>query len=1063
MSHRFTLNDNNSEKVIRPSVSSYATRIEERPTRLHEWLRSEEIEKLHKIFRDHPQQELNNKELRAALKSFNILFTDDEFNRLFLKINQNKDYKCDWDEFVSHLIFGFQDDDPNSEKETLILPISGLPLIKKSEHRTPIVSISHLKTLEKGDEQIESKGMYLTASKEGTLRFWSSELDPIRSGISESYFLKMPTWILAIQALSDVAIICTSSTERELRFHETMASNFSLRIVIRSMPFAVYCMAYRYDKNGVRMSKLILGDSGGNVRVLEFSPILRGPFQSKPGTALVELFWSDVLNGKYPTFKPREFINIHLELIQKVYFSFKMNILLVAAEYRNTKKYRGRCPGTIAVDWKDSSQTIFRIPLGVSAFYLDETNRILATGGPDTYLRIWDPYIPSKPSAILTGHHGGIIFVFIQPLEKKVYSVDYLKTIKVWHLTEHNLLQTFSDLTQMISKTETEIAYYYDKLSRNLLIGGRKIIVLRCCPRLRMDLTDGNTHAATVSVILYNKLFRNIVTCGLDSYIIVWDPWTGRRQIMIKNCHTQMIYGELTDIEITAACFDPLEQYLLTGARDGSLKIWNYNNAVCVRNMSITLGHEITAVSWIVDRIFAVGWDRHVTEFADVEGKEYSDPKKWLKFHDDDITCADVKLGEGLVTGTYSGELIFWKLETGQPYRRYNVQNPKKFVELIYKKEEDIKEDKSEQVSQIRLSRLIRKSISMQTRTFQFDCPDDDLDLNDRSAPSEAKTTLSLSVQALLFLQSRQMSKVHGSLLVALDSGTIQVYSHHQGGGYLSEFNAVHKSGDCILAMATDKKNRYLFTGSAFGYVKVWLIQNYCIPKQEKTHVSMPKLRLQFIFLRKERFAPRPKRIVRHQPEPMLVSSYKAHVRAITSLVYVNQAKIILSGSHDFSCRLWSLGGRYLGTLGSPLPWLHLSPLDPVDENQTYRLPPDIQKVASSTTLKVLSGVYVDCIKQYQETSKMEDKYNDKDEVEDIKGQMYGKSLRHPILGNHFKLPGKSTVVQPPILDSSLSYIPVYSHLQIHDTIPIERPPTPEALKKTKELQFMEFFEGEKK
>lgn len=66
-----------------------------------------------------------------------------------------------------------------------------------------------------------------------------------------------------------------------------------------------------------------------------------------------------------------------------------------------------------------------------------------------------------------------------------------------------------------------------------------------------------------------------------------------------------------------------------------------------------------------------------------------------------------------------------------------------------------------------------------------------------------------------------------GSVFVALDTGVIQVYSHHQRGGYLNNFNAIHKTGDCILAMSTDRKNRYLFTGTAFGYVKIWQIQNY--------------------------------------------------------------------------------------------------------------------------------------------------------------------------------------------------------------------------------------------
>ncbi|KPU75274.1 LOW QUALITY PROTEIN: uncharacterized protein Dana_GF27281, partial [Drosophila ananassae] len=313
-----------------------------------------------------------------------------------------------------------------------------------------------------------------------------------------------------------------------------------------------------------------------------------------------EVVWSDVLKGKIPQFVPKEYISLHNEMISCVYFSLHMNALFASAEYRNTKKYRGRCPGMIMVTYDERSN--FRIPLGVSTFFVAESHNIVVTGGPDTFVRIWDVYIPTEPSAILTGHNGGIVLVFVQPEENKVYSVDYQKIIKVWDLQEHTLLQTYGDLVRLIHHSETDLTYYYHSHLRELVVAGRKLISIKCCPRVRVDLTDGNTHAAPVSVVLYNRLFRNIVTCGLDSYIIVWDPWTGRRKIIMKSCHTKMIYGEIIDIEITAACFDPLEQFLLTGARDGSLKIWNYNNAVVVRNMSIMPDQEVTSVIWVVDR-----------------------------------------------------------------------------------------------------------------------------------------------------------------------------------------------------------------------------------------------------------------------------------------------------------------------------------------------------------------------------------------------------------------------------------------------------------------------------
>lgn len=53
----------------------------------------------------------------------------------------------------------------------------------------------------------------------------------------------------------------------------------------------------------------------------------------------------------------------------------------------------------------------------------------------------------------------------------------------------------------------------------------------------------------------------------------MWDPWNGRRLLVIKEAHTVMYHGEIMPVEITAATFDPGYQRLLTGAHDGTLKV----------------------------------------------------------------------------------------------------------------------------------------------------------------------------------------------------------------------------------------------------------------------------------------------------------------------------------------------------------------------------------------------------------------------------------------------------------------------------------------------------------
>uniref|UniRef100_A0A1A9WKU6 WD repeat-containing protein on Y chromosome n=1 Tax=Glossina brevipalpis TaxID=37001 RepID=A0A1A9WKU6_9MUSC len=734
-------------------------------------------------------------------------------------------------------------------------------------------------------------------------------------------------------------------------------------------------------------------------------------------------------------------------------------------------------PNLIAIDVKIVASNVFLftfyiIPKGVTTFYVNDQDDMVVTGGPDTSIRIWDIYVPTHAAGLLTGHNSGIVKVFVQAEEKKIFSIDYLKIIKVWDLSDHTLVQTFDDLIRIIP-SENDLVFHYHKALRILLIGCRKLVAIKCNPRVRVDLSDGTSHAGPVSVVLYNKLFRSVVTCGLDSYVIVWDPWSGRRKIIIRDCHTERLYGETQNVEITAACFDPLEGYLLTGARDGTLKIWNYNNAVCIRNLRIAGDHKVTAVRWVVERILVVGWDQQVTEFPYQEGHEFTLAKKWPMFHHDDITCADLKLGEGVVTASYSGELILWKLETGQPYRCYNVAEPEEYIELQFNKYKEKRKEifpvtEPHLPTSKSMNQFVRHSVfEMGKQMIKSFSTNKQHHLVEKVRRTSEHVFVVMSVQTVLFLQTRRFSEDHGNynsimfsnelgsvqfasgdLLVALETGAVQIYSHHQRGGFMAQFNAIHKMGDCVLTMTADRKERYLFTGTAFGYVKIWHIQNLAVPPSEKVRINMPLLRLQFIFLRKDTFLLSAKRAVRYQKEPLLLSSYKAHLKAITSMIFINLPKILITGSHDWSVRVWTIGGRYLGTLGTPLPWMKLSPFEPIkEEGRVFRLCPDIKKVASSTTMKVTSGAQPDRIRP-----RLEKVVEEKELEEENELMRRFNRAREPILGKHFSLPAQSKLKHPVKLKMSSSpdsskFTPIYTHLNVYEVHPLELPSTSPAMK----------------
>lgn len=99
---------------------------------------------------------------------------------------------------------------------------------------------------------------------------------------------------------------------------------------------------------------------------------------------------------------------------------------------------------------------------------------------------------------------------------------------------------------------------------------------------------------------------------------------------------------------------------------------------------------EVTSVVWVKGRILAIGWNRHVTEFLEsgrAAGPGGAFSKAWDTRHNEDVMCAVARVPQALVSGTYNGEVIFWRLETGQPYKQFNVQFPMKRIKIMYRKD----------------------------------------------------------------------------------------------------------------------------------------------------------------------------------------------------------------------------------------------------------------------------------------------------------------------------------------------------------------------------------------
>lgn len=112
------------------------------PQLLHRYLSQKQIDHLHEIFSKRKQ--LLPDELQTELFDLTgVKFSDEEFQTLFMKINANKDEYCQWDELVSYLILGFQNDDPLAVQESLDLPISQDMSMKLGRQTYPVTKIQY--------------------------------------------------------------------------------------------------------------------------------------------------------------------------------------------------------------------------------------------------------------------------------------------------------------------------------------------------------------------------------------------------------------------------------------------------------------------------------------------------------------------------------------------------------------------------------------------------------------------------------------------------------------------------------------------------------------------------------------------------------------------------------------------------------------------------------------------------------------------------------------------------------------------------------------------------------
>ncbi|XP_062830769.1 WD repeat-containing protein on Y chromosome isoform X2 [Anolis carolinensis] len=659
---------------------------------------------------------------------------DEQLEELFMKIDYSATGRIKWHDFCTYMHLEYAEQDRFSSRLKRVdfsLPAE----IKEIPHGEPVLHICSL-----------SDSTLITAREDGNISFWSPELKLKRSKMVFDNTHKRSKWLMDFTVMIPYNKLILATGDRELQLYES--SNFEPYLQISNLEAIPLNVDYCYT--GHDECLILYGDDQ-----LNYYDSLKAVISSSSHepTALVIGCVVGATNVEEQMKEVRE--------PQKDSKTRKVQAILGAPSHR-----------------AEGGQTVFRIHKGVKTFAFSKKNNLIVTGGMDRIVRMWNPYMPGRPTGMLRSHMAPIVYVCVSE-EDKIFSVSTDNTVKIWDVEDQTCLFTACSKNNGINGEIT--ACHYIPGTRSLCVATDKLAVLHLRSRLPLDPCLAISHKKPVLCCKFNKVFRHVVSGSEDSVVKVWDLDSGKLLFEFSNAHDSSA--------ITCLTFDPSGRRLVTGGRDGCLKIWNYNNGQCLKSLKREgKCNEICDCVYVeVNRnnyIIAVGWDRRINLFYDSTDslQHFQKPQPhWQddlnRGHKEDILCIAQCPPTFLATSSYDGEIIVWNMMSGRICHRFCTP-----------------------------------------------------------VATEPVDTKNGSVTRVIFLKTRAMKfeSASASLVSNGPQGYLHFWSLFGGDPLVASFSPT-KEKALISSIAVTADNSYLYAADEDGYVYIHDIQDYALENPKET------------------------------------------------------------------------------------------------------------------------------------------------------------------------------------------------------------------------------------
>ncbi|XP_022093005.1 WD repeat-containing protein on Y chromosome-like isoform X2 [Acanthaster planci] len=717
--------------------------------RLEDEMNNDHLMKLQEIFEEADEDGgggLDIDEFRQAMRKImgEGMVDDKELAIVFMKVDANCDGTVDWDEYLSYMLMEYQERDHMSNlfKE---IPFPKPLREIHSNHRDMLAKVGFYQNLNlrHGNLQDEGEhgGRYISVSKEGVINFWSMDMHLQRSVTIEQPREKTkPMWLTDMVCMPNVNMIAVSSTERDISFYDVNATKFDRCFQVSGLDNCALTMDYWFDPRNMNKAVLVFGDAGGNVCCIVFTEAMGSALfgsQNAKSVGSRRVPFPELLKGSVKGVVAMKFSPLHEDWVRKVKYCSNLNSFISCATTNESSIYIGDLG-------RKKSGSFFKIRKGILCFdYCKETN-VIVTGGMDRSVRTWNPYVTTKATSVMKGHTSAVIHIVVNSTHGQIISVGKDKGVKVWDMRDQTCMQNINPRSINMGPHSISTVCFHAKTG-SLILGTNQLALLEHKWETDTEDDDVTSHNRPITAAIYNHLFNQVVSACHDSVVSVWDLATGTKTIMFSKAHKYMEKGVEKCAEITAMTFDPSYRRLVTGGRDGSVKIWNFNNGACLRELETFDNMEVTGIICPKQRIITAGWNRRVTSYIDSDDDE--DSRQWMVKHNEDILSLAAYDTSIIATSSYDGDIIIWSLETTQPLCRLNANcgvSPRTGSRTI-SYDSKTTGDSAKSTDAVR---LIRSAASNSSTTSEEDNKDD---TGGKQKPNLSKTLLKRQSTKALF------------------------------------------------------------------------------------------------------------------------------------------------------------------------------------------------------------------------------------------------------------------------------------------------------------------------